>query len=86
MKWHVEKGEEDWAGDGIDYFSVVDDEGNIICDNMAYYPAAVDIVHAPLIAAAPELLEAMKAVISENHVDGAFDMARAAIAKAEGKA
>lgn len=41
---------------------------------------------ANLIAAAPELLEALKAVISENHVDGAFDMARAAIAKAEGKA
>jgi len=45
-----------------------------------------DIKHAMLIAAAPELLAALKAVvaIADRRTDE-FDAARAAIAKAEGK-
>ena len=41
--------------------------------------------NARLIAAAPELLEALKAIASEHRECSATDAARAAIAKAEGR-
>ena len=41
--------------------------------------------NARLIAAAPEMLRALRAIVEESNDPGAVDFARAAIAKAEGE-
>ena len=41
--------------------------------------------NARLIAAAPEMLRALRAIVEESNDPGAVDCARAAIAKAEGE-
>lgn len=43
---------------------VIDETGEVICDNEIYYPKELDPKYAPLIAAAPELLEECKAWLS----------------------
>jgi hypothetical protein len=69
--------------------------GSIAAQNIASVQAYVGLTHdaaranARLIAAAPELLEALKYLASSPHgeqLHDAFDMAQRAIAKAEGEA
>lgn len=59
--------------------------GNLICACTGYFGRDETLANARLIAAAPDLFAALKAVASDECVHGAFDMARAAIAKAEGR-
>jgi len=49
--------------------------------------ASINEANAKLIAAAPELLEALREIVSRNEIQHWFnlDQAKAAIAKAEGK-
>ena len=72
-------------------------DGHVICDNQTYYPEALDPKNAHLIAAAPELLEALKvareyAAMTEVHhfnfavVKADLGAIDAAIAKATGGA
>ena len=87
--WRVEEIELFETGSGV---QVVAADGTVIADNQTYYPQSLDPANAHLIAAAPELLEALKAMShvearDPGHVESirAFSLARAAIAKAEGK-
>lgn len=75
---------------------VVGYNGDVVCDSEPYYAHALDPKNGPLIAAAPELLEALlmlqkQALQSElnspNHEWGieALAVARAAISKALGE-
>jgi len=65
-------------------------DGETICDNFPYYPHPVSPANARLIAAAPDLLEALELLVRKygEHEDGtpkdlnAYDIACAAIAKA----
>jgi len=81
------------------YYSVVSecknlkDEDRIICDNTEYYPKEATKENARLIAAAPELLEALKAIVyglCKEDEEGLIEHteqitnARKAIAEAEG--
>jgi len=60
-------------------------ENLFLCNVDGYY-ACQNEADARLIAAAPELLEALKAVVSvADRATVEFDMARAAIAKATGE-
>lgn len=49
--------------------SVIDANGDIVCDNEAYYPHEVDPLNMPLIAAAPELYEALVGMINAFDCD-----------------
>lgn len=61
--------------------SVKASDGEIICDNERYYPQPLNPENANLIAAAPDLLAAIK-----NSDDAHWTTAmRAAMAKAEGR-
>lgn len=63
--------------------------GSAICDATSHYSAldkATRIANLDLIAAAPELLEALQAVVRvADRATDEFDMARAAIKKALGQ-
>jgi len=77
---------------------VTDAEGNSVTNNESYYPTALKVCNASLIAAAPELLEALQQLVAvtEDYNDGgavndieamirfgeALDNAKAVIAKA----
>lgn len=76
-------------------FEIVGANGDIVCDNQTYYPHAIDKKNARLIAAAPELLEALVRLMpsaedntagygGEPDEDEDILFARAAIAKATG--
>ncbi len=45
-------------------WEVVGANGDTICDNQTYYPHAVSLPDARLIAAAPELLEALRETLT----------------------
>lgn len=49
------------GGKGVE---VVAGDGEVICDNQTYYPQALDPRNARLIAAAPELLEALSTLLN----------------------
>lgn len=76
---------------GADYVMVVCAEGDRCHVTPALmYPDDVDIANAQLMAAAPELLAAMKAILKDNSYYFPIgnpwgDAGRVAIAKAEGK-
>jgi len=66
------------------------DNNLVVCEIPDYHFHAEDVEHqnadARLIAAAPELLEALVAVLSvADRATSEFDIARAAIAKAQGE-
>ena len=76
--------------------SYIDKNGwpDIVCDNEPYYPHQVSEADARLIAAAPDLLEALKKIASlgmsqfftqADFADECQNIARAAIAKATGE-
>lgn len=72
------------------YIAVLDEKGNVVCDNMEFYPAPLDPRNAPLISAAPDLLEALKAVTGhEDYMGMTFsdrmELVKKAFAKVEGK-
>lgn len=50
------------TGDSL--VSVIDLEGNTVCDNETYYPQALDPRNANLIAAAPHMLKALSHLFS----------------------
>ena len=61
-------------------------EGATICFGDRNHTALSDEANFALIAAAPDLLEALKAVVRvADRATVEFDLARAAIAKAEGR-
>jgi len=78
---------------------VTDAEGNAVCCNQTYYPTSLKPENAHIIAAAPELLEAVEAFINydanalytDDHVKLMLDYAemlskaKAAIKKAKGE-
>lgn len=62
MKWRVEEYDN---GVGLRGTQIVDQDGKVIADNEPYYPTALNPQHAHLIAAAPAMLEALKALREE---------------------
>jgi len=80
-----------WKQRSPDSVAVVDAYGNAVAYTDTFLPKEQCIANACLIAAAPELLEELKALRSfmwgEGYADQTVTMARAdaAIAKAEGK-
>jgi len=75
------------ASNGTDFYFVAgkDERGDVDVAHIGNGPRAAE--NARLIAAAPELLEALKGVVRvADRATQEFDAARAAIAKAEGKA
>ncbi len=76
------------------YHELHDADGNVVCDDgsaQGEYSPQIDVKseNARLIAAAPDLLEALESVL-ENCLDSdglaaAYEKARAAIAKAKGE-
>ena len=54
MSWRIEEYDNNISERSI---RIVDEHGNVICDNEPYYPQALRAEHAPLIAAAPDLLK-----------------------------
>lgn len=94
MGWRVEQYTNNISEQSV---RVVDEDGGVICDNEPYYPHALDPEHAKLIAAAPDLLEALRNLATEvrhllkvhPEMDGGLyrqrlSDAEVAIAKAEG--
>lgn len=84
--WSVVLGEQS-IGERL--VSVVAADGTEICNNETYYPVALKPENASLIAAAPELLAALKEMHSSfsayqiyGHQADAIDAAEAAITKA----
>lgn len=79
-----------WKYVGDDSFgAVIASTGFKVCDNESYYPVAVEPDDMRLIAAAPELVEALRELLSasERHIfatecQAERDAARAALAKA----
>jgi hypothetical protein len=80
---------------------VLDANGDAVCNDETYYPTPLDERNAPLIAAAPDLLNTLRELVEivdaaisagDWKVDGccdpslSLDWALAAIAKAEGRA
>lgn len=76
--------------------AVVTASGDTVCCNTSFYPTALDPEYADLIAAAPELLEALRGAVEwmacvEGHLRDGQPFRRnladyqAAIAKAEGR-
>ena len=74
-------------GTRIEGLEITDTDGNIICLTWdSEFPEETDEANAQLIAAAPELLEALKRVLDNlNEPDKIICIAERAIAKAEGK-
>lgn len=74
-----------WAGETGE-FNITVDDGVTICSRSAWgHRANESRANAHLIAAAPELLAALRAVVAvADRKTDEFDRARAAIAKAEG--
>lgn len=60
--WYVRDIDLHEGGKGVE---VVTGDGEVICDNQTYYPQALDPRNAALIAAAPELLEALTELCDE---------------------
>lgn len=65
------------------YFAVVAADGSVICDNAHYYPQELDEKNAALIAAAPELLEALENAESLLRGIGVRGGSKTAIEKAD---
>ena len=72
-----------WSGTGVTAGK------RIIANTLTATDDEQDIANARLIAAAPDMLQALEELIAEwsdgKHESGGFDMARAAIAKATGE-
>lgn len=84
--WRVEKIDQHHGDYGI---QVVGSNDEVICDNEAYYPHALDEKNAHLIAAAPEMLKALcdlVEAVEDNDRDSLRELlaAHSAIAKAKG--
>lgn len=86
------------SGGGEGRISIIAADGTTVACNQTYYPTALEPRNAAVIAAAPEMLEALKALLGrfEEHwiyaheeIDFSQDLevvaARKAIRKAEGK-
>ena len=93
--WRLEAYENTISEMGI---RVVNANGNLVCDDEPFYPHPVSFANARLIASAPDLLEALVALVDEycdyqiiNNLGDPenqhnIKLARAAIAKAKGGA
>jgi hypothetical protein len=76
--WHVESNK--WDDIGVD-----DARGNFIC-TMHALDVATNTANARLIAAAPDMLAALRRVVRDDfESEDVLEICRAAIAKAEGK-
>lgn len=79
--WFVRKIDLYEGGEGVEVVAV---DGEVICNNQTYYPQELDPRNASLIAAAPELLEALQNMVrlyySEDRQDAPGQYARAAVA------
>ena len=92
MRWKVEEYDNNISERSI---RVVAEDREVICDNEPYYPASLNPKHASLIAAAPELLGALRFILAfyvpgQTYLDTnawkvAEASARRAVAKAEGE-
>lgn len=60
--WRVEKIDLHESGDHGTGIAVIAADGTVVCDNQTYYPERLDPKNAPVIAAAPDLLKACKAL------------------------
>lgn len=88
--WTVRKmGLHEESSDSLNGIEVTDAEGNAVCCNQPFYPTALKPENAHLIAAAPDLLEALNTVmniygyyITDDIVKG---VVQAAIKKAKGE-
>ena len=71
-------------------YEIQDDKGALICNLSGWRGEQQTLANAKLIAAAPELLEALKELCdvtdTNDYNEAAFFKAEAAIAKAEGQA
>ena len=71
-------------------YEIQDDKGALICNLSGWRGEQQTLANARLIAAAPELLEALKELCdvtdTNDYNEAAFFKAEAAIAKAEGQA
>lgn len=65
---------------------VVGQDGEVVCCNERYYPTRLDQKNAHLIAAAPDMLEALQNIENDDaHMPGtAWKLIQEAIAKATG--
>ena len=68
-------------------YEIQDDKGALICNLSGWRGEQQTLANARLIAAAPELLEALKVLVANGGIgsEDMFDDARAAIAKATGE-
>ena len=82
--WTVYRGECDIMPDEV-YVAVLDANNEIVCDSRHYYPERLDERNANVIAAAPELLDALlKAIKYADQDDDWVDSATKAANKARG--
>ena len=89
-RWKVEEYDNNISERSV---RVVAEDGELIADNEPYYPQALNPKHAHLIAAAPDLLGALRFILAfyepgQKHLDTeawkvAEASARRAVAKAE---
>lgn len=61
--WKVQKMDLHETGKQLDGIEVVDARGYAVACNQTYYPTALNPAYAPLIAAAPEMLEALERLV-----------------------
>jgi hypothetical protein len=74
-----------WSDEGAYIVATHADLGSIVIAKIAFV-AAESVANGHLMTAAPELLAALKAVVSvADRKTAEFDLARSAIAKAEGR-
>jgi hypothetical protein len=92
--WMVRKTREQYHNDDF-LVKVIDANGDTVADNQAYYPEALNPDNADLIAASPELLDALVSLVAEvgdviseespEDLQAAFAYARLIISKAKGE-
>lgn len=80
--WTLQGYENDISEMGV---RVVDADGNVVCNDEPYYPHPVSFANARLIAAAPDLLEALEMMLEDPNAVENVIFAKAMIAKAKGE-
>ena len=86
--WEVENSKDEH--NGVEFpqgYNIVSEDGQYIVGDAGILEGEIDEANARLIAAAPELLEALRFVLTAHgeQLHDAFAMANAAIAKATGE-